>query len=356
MATTEKKQTAVLLNQLMAFATVSNIVSSGLFQTSSYQSLQSDARMFLASASGVADFAQGSAGGAMSKDCLLSQLGLSGSLWATHLASTIIPVLLMMGLALTRNPGLSLVVGTNVFLPGFTAAFGKYLIAFRLKPEEQNGQVLMPFRLGIGLDSDLVIVPVIISLCFVVGVLGWLQAAHVKADSNGKVPNYVLYLTQSYKPECSVWEIERLVRKMLLSLTTQVLPVTYSPASQMQLVSVILLAALLLHFRYKPYKNESWNTIEVALLATGLLLSGVTTTLIANDLHWARTARTGIVLMMFVFLLVTVICGTMIVLVMLNMYWERQAARSVDSGDAERQGGKELPHDEVRAEAAEMEQ
>ena len=118
MATTEKKQTAVLLNQLMAFATVSNIVSSGLFQTSSYQSLQSDARMFLASASGVADFAQGSAGGAMSKDCLLSQLGLSGSLWATHLASTIIPVLLMMGLALTRNPGLSLVVGTNVFLPG----------------------------------------------------------------------------------------------------------------------------------------------------------------------------------------------------------------------------------------------
>ena len=121
----------------------------------------------------------------------------------------------------------------------------------------------MPFRLGIGFDSDLVIVPVIISLCFVVGVLGWFQAAHVKADSHGKVPNYVLYLTQSYKPECSAWEIERLVRKMLLSLTTQVLPVTYSPASQMQLVSVILLAALLLHFRYKPYKNESWNTIEV---------------------------------------------------------------------------------------------
>ena len=128
-------------------------------------------------------------------------------------------------------------------------------------------KVLMPFRPGF--DYDLMIVPVIISLCFVVAVVGWLHAAHVKADSDGKVPNYVLYLTQSYKPECSGWEIERLVRKMLLSLTTQVLPVTYSPASQMQLVSVILLAALLLHTRFKPYKNESWNTIEVGIEQVG---------------------------------------------------------------------------------------
>ena len=120
MGKAEKKQSAVLLNQLMAFATVSNIVSSGLFQTTSYQSLQDSARNFLASASGVADFAQGSAGGAMSKDCLLSQVGFSGSLWATHLASTIVPVLLMTALVAARNPGLSLVVGTNVFLPGPT--------------------------------------------------------------------------------------------------------------------------------------------------------------------------------------------------------------------------------------------
>ena len=119
----------------------------------------------------------------------------------------------------------------------------------------------MPFRPGF--DYDLTIVPMIISLCFVVGVVGWLQAAHVKADSNGKVPNYVRYLTQSYKPECRAWEIERLVRKMLLSLTTQLLPVTYSPAGQMLLVSGTLCAALLLHVRYKPYKNESWNTTEV---------------------------------------------------------------------------------------------
>ena len=49
---------------------------------------------------------------------------------------------------------------------------------------------------------------------------------------------------------------------------------------------------------------------QVALLATGLLLSAVTSTLIANDLHWAQDAAGGVVLMMLVFLLATTICSS----------------------------------------------
>ena len=75
-------------------------------------------------------------------------------------------------------------------------------------------------------------------------------------------PKYVLYLTQSYKSECCAWEIERLVRKMLLCLITTLLPVTYSPSWQMESVSLVLIASLLLHFIFKPYNVDLWNATE----------------------------------------------------------------------------------------------
>ena len=56
--------------------------------------------------------------------------------------STVFPLILIAALALFKGPKLSLVLGVNVFLPGFTAAFGKYLIAFR---RSEGGNLLMPF-------------------------------------------------------------------------------------------------------------------------------------------------------------------------------------------------------------------
>jgi len=62
-----------------------------------------------------------------------------------HLFSSIFPIILIAALAIFKGPKLSLVLGVNVFLPGFTAAFGKYLIAFRCKPESEGGNLLTPF-------------------------------------------------------------------------------------------------------------------------------------------------------------------------------------------------------------------
>ena len=81
------------------------------------------------------------------------------------------------------------------------------------------------------------------------------------------MPPYILFLTGSYKSECRAWEIERLVRKMLLSLLTATIPVSYSPALQMLVVSGILIVSMALHYHFMPYK-VSW-TVPVCGLVFG---------------------------------------------------------------------------------------
>ena len=84
---------------------------------------------------------------------------------------------------------------------------------------------------------------------------------HQQVPESGKereMPPYILFLTGSYKSECRAWEIERLVRKMLLSLLTSTIPVSYSPALQMLVVSGILIVSMGLHYHFMPYK-VSWT-------------------------------------------------------------------------------------------------
>ena len=84
---------------------------------------------------------------------------------------------------------------------------------------------------------------------------------HQQVPESGKepeMPPYILFLTGSYKSECRAWEIERLMRKMLLSLLTATIPVSYSPALQMLVVSGILIISMGLHHYFMPYK-VSWT-------------------------------------------------------------------------------------------------
>ena len=331
--------------------------------------------------------------------------GFPTSLIYAHIFSSIFPLILIAALALFKGPKLSLVLGVNVFLPGFTAAFGKYLIAFRCKPESERGNLLTPFLpefpgaliltnlisiailrvekllwhdlaryvfgrrnesstwtqalslswlYDLALAGAAVVIPFAIVLCFVLGALGWLLAVrreakavpgcyerkfwlftklrvtersatalvsanlickflfslwlynsfshlydlfllnqltrvllvqvkgvccaflvemqptwitelsfveHQQVPESGKepeMPSYILFLTGSYKSECRAWEIERLVRKMLLSLLTATIPVSYSPALQMLVVSGILIVSMGLHHYFMPYK-VSWT-------------------------------------------------------------------------------------------------
>lgn len=94
------------------------------------------------------------------------------------------------------------------------------------------------------------------------------------------MPTYILYLTGSYKSEYRAWEIERLVRKMLLSLFTTTIPVSYSPALQMLVVSNILVVSMVLHYYFMPYKVSwtvllNWSGLKPLERACAILWHGV---------------------------------------------------------------------------------
>lgn len=253
-ATVDRKHSAVFLNQLMAFATVSNIVATGVIQTTLFKELHNHTRLFLESIGIMVDIAQAQGNGEISKECLLQHFGQPGTLARAHIASIFVPISLMLSLALFAGPGLSLAVGVNVFLPGFVAAFGKYLVAFRTMSEGKGGRLEMPFLPG--LPGEMLLIPFAILICFAGVIFGWCFATHssLHGSTCATMPAHIVYMTRSHRPECRSWEIERLVRKMLLSLITAMLPVSYSPALQMECVSLVMLASLLLTGGFMPYK------------------------------------------------------------------------------------------------------
>jgi phosphotransferase system glucose/maltose/N-acetylglucosamine-specific IIC component len=55
--------------------------------------------------------------------------------------------------------------------------------------------------------------------------------------------------------------------------------------------------------------------LRIGLLTLALVLTGLTTTVLANDLHWAHSFVTGRVTIVLVIMLVAMICGTMAILV-----------------------------------------
>ena len=61
-------------------------------------------------------------------------------------------------------------------------------------------------------------------------------------------------------------------------------------------------------------KDNRWNVSEICLLTVGLAMTGLTTTLIANDLHYSQSRSTALVLIVLVIGLVSTICGAMIAL------------------------------------------
>lgn len=123
------KQSAVLLNQLMAFATVSHILCSGIMYTKTFHNITTSTRRLLQGMQIPVDFAQVQGDETLSKQCLLRHFGLPDSLGYTHLASMIFPASLMAMLAI-KDPFLSLVVGTNVFFTRFHSCFRKVFDSF----------------------------------------------------------------------------------------------------------------------------------------------------------------------------------------------------------------------------------
>jgi len=327
----KKTSSGVLINQLMAFAAVSGSIMSGVMQTQSFRTLKQSTREWLNGLGLAVDTLQGTSGSAgMSLECIAGDLGLGKSLLHAHFLSCITPFILIVFLAIKRDPWLAMVVGTNVFLPGFVAFFGKYLVMLRLRPEgEVGGEMRYEFLPPILQSPNEVItlIIVIVSACFSLAIYGWVHAVLRRKEPP---PVHVAYLMLPYKPEFAFWEVERLVRKMLLVLVSSMLPTAISPALQMEGIALVLLCSLGLCASFRPYKADAWNLAEISLLLVALAIAGLTTCLLANDLHWAHSESTQVVLIYLICSLAAGISIGMAVLIAFALLRERRERKQQD--------------------------
>ncbi|CAE7310987.1 unnamed protein product [Symbiodinium natans] len=347
-AGSKKTNSGVLLNQLMAFTAVSGSIMSGMMQSQSFRQLQNETKTWLHGLGLAVDAVQGqSSTSDMSLECLLHYFGFEQSLFNAHCLSSIMPLILIALLSVAKNPWLAMVVGTNVFLPGFVAFFGKYLVMLRLRPETDSvGEARFAYLPQFGFlpaffPADLCAITAIliaILVCSAAGVSGWLYTVFRHHDSP---PAHVKYLTMAYKPEFSYWEVERLVRKTLLLLAKFTLPIMVSPALQMQTIASILMLSVALYVVCRPYEIGAWNWAESGLLLVGLFMTNLTTCLLANDLHWARSQGTQVALIFLICSLaggISIGMAVLIAFALLSERQERQAAKKqkqpeVASGD-----------------------
>jgi len=125
-------------------------------------------------------------------------------------------------------------------------------------------------------------------------------------DKSLKDEPQVLFLTRSYRKGFERWEVERLVRIMLLKIINVTLPITLNPSAQMGFFSFVLVASLVLHATQAPYTKDQWNQIELGLLVLALLVVNLTSICLANEIHWARSDEVQVPLMVVIAVMVAI--------------------------------------------------
>ncbi|CAE7215770.1 pmpB [Symbiodinium natans] len=286
-ASATTQDSSVLLNQLMSFATVAQTVLSAMTQTAAYKKMSDGLRAFLEVSGVISGMAQGESSWTMSRECLLVSLGLPKTVWHVHLLGTLLQTLLLLVLIWLQGFWFAFVVWTNCFAPSMSASFGRYLVMYRLEPENVGGKTHFPFLPPIPMAHEVVLS--LLVLCFLVTIGGWWIAANSKRSPD---PDYVVFLVRNYKSVYRNWEMERILRKMLLRLVAAALPITYSPALQMWCVCLILSASLLSYSIQRPYRLEAWNQVETLLLCVALVLAFSASAVLANEKHWGSSRNT----------------------------------------------------------------
>eukprot|EP00439_Symbiodinium_sp_Y106_P022971 s939_g2.t2 len=318
-ASEEGKPSTVLLNQLMSFSTVAGTALSAVKQTGSFGKLSNRLQSMLVSSGMMVDVVQGGQSSGLSTVCLAEFVGLPKTLWMAHILRSATPALLIVVLSIYKDPWLALVVGANCFLPEFCAGFGKYLVCYRIEKEKRGGELTCAFLPDI--PAATATITGMIVLCFLLALFGWTKAALSRTSPK---PPHVVYLTNAYKDKFAAWEVERLVRKMLLTLVGAVLPITLSPALQLGCLSVILVVSLVAYVHLLPYKQNAFNLIEAALLADALVIAALSNSLLANDSNWSKTEATNLVLLFLTAFLSVAGAGLMLLLLIRAYLRERR--------------------------------
>ena len=233
------KQSSIYLNQLMAFATISNTILAAVLQTQTAKNIKSDAANFFFNAAvhtAEAASGQGSVRSASSQ-CLLSYLGYEKTLWGSHLSDIVVAAGLISSLSLMKDSRVALIAGMSCFLPTIAADFGKYLVCYRLRRDDVSGLqgLNCPFLPGgAGLASATQVAGGFI-LLMVAAVWTWLSFSTSHEDPK---PSHVVFLTSK-------------IRKTLFTFIGVLLPIHSSPALQMGCLGIVVLVSLFLYCRYR---------------------------------------------------------------------------------------------------------
>eukprot|EP00434_Breviolum_minutum_P039262 symbB.v1.2.034861.t1/scaffold4577.1/size37779/2 len=160
-----------------------------------------------------------------------------------------------------------------------------------------------------------------IILCFAVGPGSWIRMTQ---DKSLKDEPQVRFLTRSYRKGFETWEVERLVRKMLLKMINVTLPITLNPSTQMGFFSFVLMASFGLHATQAPYTKDQWNKIELGLLVMALLVVNLTTMCLANEIHWAHSEEVQVTLIVVITVIVAIAGGLQSFLLIRELILERR--------------------------------
>jgi len=320
-----RKRSTVLLNQMMSFATLCASCLEAIMQTSAFGDLQDRLQEMIRSWGLIVNLAQGQSAGSISAACLGDFVGLPKTLWMAHILRSATPLLLMLILAGVFDPWLALVAGTNCFLPSFCAGFGRYLVFMRLNADEDLRFHDLP---GSHAAVPYVVISSIV-LCFAATIHSWRRAAQ---STKMPPPLHVVYISCAYKPEFAAWEVERLVRKMLLTLFRAMFPVTLVPILQLAGMGILLAASLCAYLYLMPYKDAEFNHIEASLLLAGVILSTLSSCVVAQDKNiWGQNKNIEYTLLLVVAVLASAGATGMILVVGRAMLEERRAEANSDA-------------------------
>jgi len=286
------KHSSIYLNQLMAFATISNTILAAVLQTQTAKDIKDEAVKLLFEATATATqtaSGQGSLPSASSQ-CLLSYIGCEKTQWGSHLLDVVVAAVLIGLLSLVKDFRAALIAGLNCFMPTIAADFGKYLVCYRLRRDDATGfqGLHCPFLPSAGLAGTTQVVGGL-ALFMIAALWTWLSLS--RSDEDPK-PSHVVFLTSKYQRRYALFETERLIRKTLFTFIGALLPIASSPALQMGCLGIVVLVSLFLYCRYKPYHSPEWNWIEICLLFAAMVMITSVSTLLANEFHWGHSVPT----------------------------------------------------------------
>jgi len=281
------KNSSIYLNQLMAFATISNTIMAAVLQTKTAKSVKSQAINFFFDATIAMDETASGQGSLLSasSQCLLSYIGYEKTIWGCHLLDIVVAAVFMGSLSLVKDFRAALIAGINCFLPTIAAGFGKYLVCYRV----ERNELVCPFLPG---NYALVgAMQVLVGFILLMGAAFWTWLRLSRSEED-PLPSHVVFLTSKYRPEFALFEMERLARKTLITFIGACLPIESASALQIGCLGTVVLGAQLLYCRCHPYHNSEWNWIEISLLSAAMVMIIGVSTLLANESHWGHTLPT----------------------------------------------------------------